>query len=196
MRALLTLVILFALFFVVTGEAIGQTQTATVISTRANLRETPSQSGAVKQEVPVDTEIKVLDSKGPWYVVRVDDAVGWMHGNTFRFAGASPIASEAETPLLSTRTRTMSDAAPARSSTSSQSRVYIEGPRGGCYYLSASGNKVYVDRSLCGSSSTEIAPVTIPSLPSSGGYIRGPRGGCYRYSRTGKKVYVDRSLCG
>ena len=26
---------------------------------------------------------------------------------------------------------------------------YITGPRGGCYYLTASGNKEYVDRSLC-----------------------------------------------
>ena len=31
----------------------------------------------------------------------------------------------------------------------SQSNGYIRGPRGGCYYLSASGRKVYVDRGLC-----------------------------------------------
>jgi len=29
------------------------------------------------------------------------------------------------------------------------SRDYIRGPRGGCYYISRSGNKQYVDRSLC-----------------------------------------------
>ncbi len=29
------------------------------------------------------------------------------------------------------------------------SRTYIRGPRGGCYYLNRSGNKVYVDKSLC-----------------------------------------------
>jgi len=29
------------------------------------------------------------------------------------------------------------------------SNGYIRGPRGGCYYLSASGRKVYVDRGLC-----------------------------------------------
>lgn len=32
---------------------------------------------------------------------------------------------------------------------SSASRVYHTGPRGGCYYYSASGRKNYVDRSLC-----------------------------------------------
>lgn len=30
------------------------------------------------------------------------------------------------------------------------SRTYIRGPRGGCYYLSSSGRKVYVDHSYCG----------------------------------------------
>lgn len=30
-----------------------------------------------------------------------------------------------------------------------QSRTYITGPRGGCYYISAGGSKVYVDRSYC-----------------------------------------------
>lgn len=28
-------------------------------------------------------------------------------------------------------------------------RTYITGPRGGCYYNNASGNKVYVDHSFC-----------------------------------------------
>lgn len=33
--------------------------------------------------------------------------------------------------------------------TSTSSRTYSKGSRGGCYYLNARGNKVYVDRSLC-----------------------------------------------
>jgi hypothetical protein len=33
--------------------------------------------------------------------------------------------------------------------TRSESNGYIRGPRGGCYYLSGSGRKVYVDRGLC-----------------------------------------------
>jgi outer membrane biosynthesis protein TonB len=28
-------------------------------------------------------------------------------------------------------------------------RTYITGPRGGCYYINANGNKEYVDRNLC-----------------------------------------------
>jgi len=32
---------------------------------------------------------------------------------------------------------------------SAQTRTYQKGPRGGCYYLNASGTKVYVDHKLC-----------------------------------------------
>ena len=28
-------------------------------------------------------------------------------------------------------------------------RRYIQGPRGGCYYINSNGNKTYVDRSRC-----------------------------------------------
>lgn len=28
-------------------------------------------------------------------------------------------------------------------------KTYIRGPNGGCYYISAEGNKIYVDRSFC-----------------------------------------------
>lgn len=56
--------------------------------------------------------------------------------------------------------RKSEDSKPATTSTSSSStnsstskpksdRVYQKGSRGGCYYLSDSGKKVYVDRSLC-----------------------------------------------
>jgi hypothetical protein len=30
-----------------------------------------------------------------------------------------------------------------------KSRVYIKGPKGGCYYLNSKGKKVYVSRNLC-----------------------------------------------
>jgi hypothetical protein len=67
------------------------------------------------------------------------------------------------------------------------SRDYQTGPRGGCFYLSGSGSKVYVDRSFCGNRSS-------PN-PRPQGYIRGPRGGCYYINGSGNKTYVDRSLC-
>jgi len=39
--------------------------------------------------------------------------------------------------------------AAAKRTRHNNSKVYYTGPRGGCYYYSASGGKVYVDRSLC-----------------------------------------------
>ncbi|AQG78450.1 hypothetical protein AWR27_03305 [Spirosoma montaniterrae] len=39
------------------------------------------------------------------------------------------------------------EAYPTRNRT--HSRQYYRGPRGGCYYITASGRKQYVDRSLC-----------------------------------------------
>lgn len=43
----------------------------------------------------------------------------------------------AKASLLSTDTKSPS------------AKTYLKGPRGGCYYLNAGGNKVYVDKSLC-----------------------------------------------
>jgi hypothetical protein len=37
----------------------------------------------------------------------------------------------------------------SRTRSSSNGRQLIRGSRGGCYYINANGNKVYVDRSLC-----------------------------------------------
>lgn len=154
----LTLIFLCLLACVGSGNAQGRT--ATVISERGNLRETPSQTAEVKQEVAVGTSIKVLDQKGAWYVVRIDDSVGWMHGNTFRFGSSSSVdqlkpalddASPSPAESASRPTRSRADSAQSNNSgaRSSSGRTYVRGPRGGCYYYSGSGRKVYVDHSLC-----------------------------------------------
>lgn len=90
---------------------------------------------------------------------------------------------------------------------------YYLGQRGGCYTLSKSGNKRYVDRSMCAS---EPAAVTVSETrpaaasqfnaspaPNPGGsangassrFHLGQRGGCDTLSAGGSKRYVDRSLC-
>jgi hypothetical protein len=101
-------------------------------------------------------------------------------------------------------------------SSHAQSRTYITGPKGGCYYINKNGNKTYVDRSLCGQQTNgevravveekadtvklqnHVYETTEKKESNSSGtrtYIRGPRGGCYYISKSGSKVYVDRSLC-
>lgn len=125
--------------------ASAQVRNATVISLRSNLRDMPSDIGDVKQEISVGSEIKVLDNKGAWFVVRIGDAVGWMHGNTFRFDDSTP----QETIPATTNVPPARVQPKVSQPSSNRSGGYMIGPRGGCYYLSGSGRKVYVDRSLC-----------------------------------------------
>lgn len=84
--------------------------------------------------------------------------------------------------------------------TDANGRKYYLGPRGGCYYLTASGNKSYVDKKFC-SQETDAPPAKVEPPParktvlSDRVYIIGPRGGCYYINSSGKKVYVDRNKC-
>jgi len=145
------------LLFSIPLTAIAQTpRYARVISTNANLRDTPSVVSTSEQEIAEDTIVKVLDEKLPWYVVRAGNRVGWMHGNTLEF-----IHTEASVPekrrqtvvpeyIPSTPPAARRES-PSETSTHSSgaNSGYIRGPRGGCYYLSGSGRKVYIDRSMC-----------------------------------------------
>jgi hypothetical protein len=140
-----TICILFFLVLIPCVTARAQTRTARVIAEKANLRETPSVTGLAEGEVPEGMVVRILDEKLPWYVVRVGDRVGWMHGATLQFIDDST-TSEREPVRVVRPTETYSLPQPARSTSG---RVYIRGPRGGCYYISDSGSKVYVDRSVC-----------------------------------------------
>jgi len=96
--------------------------------------------------------------------------------------------------------------------TSAVHAQFIRGPRGGCYTLSKSGAKKYVDRSLCdeppsgsganrtattarGLTTSGLSDSGSPPGEASGKYSLGPRGGCYTLTATGNKKYVDRALC-
>jgi hypothetical protein len=65
-----------------------------------------------------------------------------------------PITQPAATPATSSSDRVyggarQSASTPMPTSRSTSRSGLIRGPRGGCYYYSASGGKVYVDRSMC-----------------------------------------------
>lgn len=91
-------------------------------------------------------------------------------------------------------------------------RKYMRGSRGGCYYLTGSGSKSYVDKKFCGSIPVPDAKEKVKTVPTrpkvspdeepavknnSDGrtYITGPRGGCYYINSSGRKTYVDKSKC-
>lgn len=139
-----TVCIAFFLLLVSCVATTAQTRSARVIAEKAHLRESPRTVGLAKDEVAEGAVVKVLDEKLPWYVVRIGDSVGWMHGATLIFIDDA--TSETEPVRVRKPVETYSIPQPARSSAD---RGYIRGPRGGCYYISGSGRKVYVDRSLC-----------------------------------------------
>ena len=112
---------------------------AHVVSERASLRETPSASSDMKREVAEGTLVKILDEQLPWYMVRIDDRVGWMHADALKFVDAEDSGEPSSSHSKEVR----------ESRTPSSGRTYLRGSRGGCYYLSDSGRKAYVDRSLC-----------------------------------------------
>lgn len=62
-------------------------------------------------------------------------------------AWQSTIVPEAK-PVALAETKPTASSKPAASTTTG-TRVYQKGPRGGCYYINSSGSKVYVDHKFC-----------------------------------------------
>jgi hypothetical protein len=50
-----------------------------------------------------------------------------------------------------------SDSVATETKSQTKSRAYMQGPRGGCFFVTASGGKKYVDRALCASATTAAA---------------------------------------
>lgn len=105
----------------------------------------------VRSEPDKDAPVVRTLSRGDLVRLGPKDANGWAPF----YSGGSP---EGYVYRASDRVRAGAPAAPeppARSSgggsrrRSGGSRTYHTGPRGGCYYYSASGRKQYVDRSYC-----------------------------------------------
>ena len=72
---------------------------------------------------------------------------GWIEG--YNRAFETTLANVNDNRSLSNRSSTQSAQTIVPNITRPESNGYIRGPRGGCYYLSGSGRKVYVDRGLC-----------------------------------------------
>jgi hypothetical protein len=137
----------FLVLLILCATTTTQKRSARVVAQNATLRQTPSANGLAEQEIAEGMVVKVLDEKSPWYVVRVGDRVGWMHRATLVFTDeATPSTTSEPEPVNVSTPETYSPPQPPRPTTD---RTYIRGPRGGCYYISSSGRKVYVDRSMC-----------------------------------------------
>ena len=116
-------------------------QSGRVISEQANLRGTPSESGRIIEAIPRNTSIDVIKQNSTWFLVQTSELVGWLHGNTIELDNAVTVT---KTPRIRALRST-----PAVNRSSPGGYLYRWGPRGGCFYINSSGNKIYVDHSYC-----------------------------------------------
>jgi hypothetical protein len=66
-----------------------------------------------------------------------------------RSTAVSPAPSTPAGQAMTPESSNVRDVSPSSTRVSGAGNGYIRGPRGGCYYYSGSGRKVYVDRNLC-----------------------------------------------
>ncbi len=115
---------------------------------RANIRSMPSTSSKVVKTVDIGTSVTVLDRKNDWVNVSHSSDTGWILERLLSDQRPSTAQPQTRPRAAATSTPTTNFVRPNAPRRSNNG--YQRGPRGGCYYYTASGNKQYVDRSLCG----------------------------------------------
>ena len=81
--------------------------------------------------------------KGEWRAVAWQSTIVPPESTT---AAATVPSTEAAKPVTLTASTSTESSAPKNETTD---RKYVKGPRGGCYYMSPGGTKVYVDKKFC-----------------------------------------------
>ncbi len=112
-------------------------QSARVIADKASLRGRPADNGKVVETLSKGAEVELVKVSGLWYLVQSAEYAGWVFTSDLEVAKTPAIVADTSKSSLKTTPAVTTN------------RTYIRGPRGGCYYLSPSGSKVYVDRDLC-----------------------------------------------
>ncbi len=126
------------------------------------LKEDPLSSSKTIYSIPEGTVLKITKYNSAYWQAECEGHIGYLAKPYVMSTGKTPAETEqnAKPPV-----ETISDTdyltakyglSTSRTKTTKQSRTkpvvtqyYIRGPRGGCYYVTASGRKQYVDRSLC-----------------------------------------------
>jgi hypothetical protein len=149
MKNLLSIIFIF----VFSLSAFGQT--AVVITDNANLRGTPTEKGKVVEKLKRETPLEVLKQRDVWFLVQTIDYVGWISGDAVKLT--SPLTIDTIDEIAIPK-KTQNSAPPTiaqqpepqpSKAQTTDSRTYIRGSRGGCYYINSNGKKTYVDKSLC-----------------------------------------------
>jgi hypothetical protein len=128
-----------------------------VTASSATLRGRPSLTGKALDIVSKNTQLESIAKRDVWVLVQAEDYAGWIESKWVEPCIAGTVS---KTPVLDqspagsgasqSGTAPAASAPPAPAATApSDVRTYTRGSRGGCYYISSSGRKVYVDHSLC-----------------------------------------------
>jgi hypothetical protein len=124
-----------------------------VTASTATLRGRPSLAGKALDIVNKETQLESIAKRENWVLVQAEDYTGWIEA---KWLEPCVTGSVSKTPVLgpppaaatTTAAAPAPIAAPAQPA-ASEARTYTKGPKGGCYYISSSGRKVYVDHALC-----------------------------------------------
>lgn len=105
-----------------------------------NVRMEPSSTSKILRTLRPGDSVRVGQPRDGWSAVMADGkASGYVSRGTGALQSSEPVeASEASAPPVA-----------FMSPRASGGNRYQRGPRGGCYMITASGNKRYVDRDLC-----------------------------------------------
>lgn len=138
--------------------AVSYSQMAVVIGENAYLRGSAVETGAIVDTLKSGAKVAIIKQQGPWFLVQSSPFVGWMHGNSLRLTPAArstaplPVSPQppSEKQKMSADGKSKTEEPAADPPSVVEKRVYIRGPRGGCYYVRPDGKKVYGDHGLCG----------------------------------------------
>jgi uncharacterized protein YgiM (DUF1202 family) len=123
-------------------------QSAKVAVDKASLRGRPADEAKVVETLARNTEVEVIKVEGLWYLVQSADYAGWVFIKDLDVK-PSPAKTVLQTAGTIPASPSAGPATPSRTAPDAKGRTYIRGPRGGCFYLNASGSKVYVAHELC-----------------------------------------------
>lgn len=119
------------------------------------LKEEPVFSSLTTYLIPVGTMVKITRYNMGYYQAEVDGHVGYLPKAYISTTAKTPEELNSEfTPkrasgVFGVLKEVQSQNRTQRSLHASSTPYYIRGPHGGCYFITGSGRKEYVDRSLC-----------------------------------------------
>lgn len=142
-RKLIAAILMLAFSCIVNG------QSAKVVAEKASLRGRPADDAKVVETLARNTVVEVMKVDGLWYLVQANDYAGWMFIKDLEVARAPAASHLRSQPITQPKSDSASDGPASSTQPRTTNRTYIRGSRGGCYYLSPSGSKVYVARDLC-----------------------------------------------